>query len=130
MAYEVEFTDRGDHLVMRARGQRDIEETRRLWAALAARSLEHGQGKVLALLDLRGRFTLSQVYELASHLEDLGWRRGTMLAIVDLVDESRPDNEFGSTVAANRGYVVAHFATQDEAMDWLGVRPDGEPRPG
>jgi len=80
---------------------------------------EKGIYKVLLVLDLAGRLSAIDAYEIVSSSEQYGWSREFKLAFVDLNAESLEDSYFTETVAVNRAYAMSVFDNEEEAKAWL-----------
>lgn len=119
MAYQVEIADAGGILRVEVSGRRDVRDSRALWQRLAEECRTRGATATLAVMHLEGRMSTTEMFDLASHLRELGWDPRIPLAIVDTNEESRGDNEFGATVATNRGFAVRAFTDVASAEDWL-----------
>jgi hypothetical protein len=75
--------------------------------------------KVLLVIDLAGRLSAIDAYEIVSSSEQYGWSRKIKLAFVDLNAESLEDSYFTETVAVNRAFPMSVFDNEEEALDWL-----------
>jgi len=88
---------------------------------------ETGIRNVLVVLDLAGRLSAIDAYEMVSSAEQYGWSRDFRLAFVDLNAESLQDVYFTETVAVNRAFSVSVFDNEEEAKNWL-LGQDSEPK--
>ena len=75
--------------------------------------------KVLLVLDLSGRLSAVDAYEIVSSSEQYGWSREIKLAFVDLNSESLEDSYFTETVAVNRAFPMRVFDNEEDALHWL-----------
>ena len=80
---------------------------------------ETGIKKVLLVIELTGRLSSVDAYEIVSSSEEYGWSREFKLAFVNLNADSLEDSYFTETVAVNRAYSMNVFDNEDEAKDWL-----------
>jgi hypothetical protein len=80
---------------------------------------EKGIGRVLLVLNLSGRLSVTDAYDIVANSEQYGWSRQTKLAFVDLNRDSLKDSQFIETVAVNRAFPMAVFDNEEEARDWL-----------
>ena len=80
---------------------------------------ETGIKKVLLVIELTGRLSSVDAYEIVSSSEEYGWSREFKLAFVNLNAESLEDSYFTETVAVNRAYSMNVFDNEEEAKDWL-----------
>jgi len=75
--------------------------------------------KVLLVLELRGRLSAVDSYELVANSKNYGWTHEFKLAFVETNKESIEDVRFTETVAVNRAYAVKVFTDEEAAVDWL-----------
>ena len=80
---------------------------------------EKGIHKVLLAINLAGRLSAIDAYEIVSDSEQYGWSRELKTALVDLNAESLEDSFFTETVAVNRAFPMGVFDNEEEAKDWL-----------
>jgi hypothetical protein len=80
---------------------------------------ETGSKKVLLVIELTGRLSAVDAYEIVSSSEQYGWSREFRLAFVNLNAESLEDSYFTETVAVNRAYSMNVFDNEEEAKAWL-----------
>lgn len=80
---------------------------------------EKGIEKVLLVLDLSGRLSVTDAYDIVANSEQYGWSRHMKLAFVDLNADSLEDSQFIETVALNRAFPISVFDNEEEARDWL-----------
>jgi hypothetical protein len=80
---------------------------------------ETGIKKVLLVIELTGRLSAVDAYEIVSSSEQYGWSREFRLAFVNLNAESLEDSYFTETVAVNRAYSMNVFDNEEEAKAWL-----------
>ena len=75
--------------------------------------------RVLLLLNLRGRLSALDSFEMVTESRDYGWTHAIKMAIVDLNRRSYEDSLFTETVAVNRSYSVKVFDNEADALEWL-----------
>jgi hypothetical protein len=68
--------------------------------------------------DIEEESPLSDVYDLASGLIDMGFR-GVKIAFVDRYSSHQDLNDFGVLVGSNRGLDGKAFSDESEAEKWL-----------
>ena len=117
--YELSFEHRPQYLYARVTGEKDSYEiSRQYWQEIADECKKSGIKKVLIEEDLKENVSMSEMYRLASELPQLGFF-GIRVAFVDLQDEQHQLNQFGETVATNRGLFSRVFNNFAEAEKWL-----------
>lgn len=125
MSRTVTLTVEGDVLRVLVQGERPIDdqdalgELRETWARVARVCVEQGIKRVLGLLQLSGRNNSLRSYSMTSSLDAIGLPRDVRVALVDPDADSRRHSEFSGKVASARGWDVAAFATEAQAMAWL-----------
>lgn len=82
--------------------------------------------RVLVVLNLTGRLSAIDSYEIVVDSGRYGWNHRFRLAFVDANQESVDGVRFTETVAVNRWYEVRAFTDEDEALDWLLDESHGE----
>jgi hypothetical protein len=75
--------------------------------------------RVLVILDLSGRLSAIDSYEIVSQATEYGWDHNFKLAFVAIDSESADDVKFTETIAVNRAYSVRQFTDKAEAAEWL-----------
>ena len=80
---------------------------------------ETGIKKVLLVIELTGRLSAVDAYEIVSSSEQYGWSREFRLAFVNLNAETLEDSYFTETVVVNRAYSMNVFDNEEEAKAWL-----------
>ena len=119
MAVSVDFSETSEILIARADGVYDLKSDEAADRAIAARCKKGGFRRVL--IDFRkvdGMPEASESYHAGSSLDERGFTRNMKLAVVDRT-EFKKANEFYALVARNRGFMVRHFYTEHEALEWL-----------
>ena len=75
--------------------------------------------RVLVILDLSGRLSAVDSYEIVDQSKEYGWDHNYRLAFVATNEDSADDVKFTETIAVNRAYAVKQFADEAEALEWL-----------
>lgn len=117
--YDLSFEYRPQYLHVSVRGENDSYEiSKQYWQEIAAECKKTDCKKVLIEEDIAENLTMSDTYRLASEIPQFGFF-GIRIAFVDLRDEQKQLNQFGETVASNRGLLVRVFNNADDAEKWL-----------
>jgi hypothetical protein len=123
MPYLVNIKEEKDYIRVEVSGDRtpnkETEDAISVWSRVAERCHSTNIHRILATVDLSGRFPTLAAYELAKSPGAFGWERHFKMAVVDINKESRQDNYFTETVAVNRGYWVKIFDNEKDAENWL-----------
>lgn len=80
---------------------------------------EAGINRVLVILDLKGRLSAVDSYEMVMNSSEYGWSHDFKLAFVNNNTATFEDSLFTETIAVNRAYTVKVFADEAVALDWL-----------
>jgi len=75
--------------------------------------------RVLVVLNLAGRLSAIDSYEIVDQSKEYGWDFNYRLAFVDTNENSADDVKFTETIAVNRAYAVKQFSYEAEALEWL-----------
>ncbi len=75
--------------------------------------------RVMVVLNLSGRLSAIDSYEIVDQSKDYGWDFNYRLAFVDTNQDSADDVKFTETIAVNRAYSVKQFTDEAEALEWL-----------
>ncbi len=125
--YRITFEHRPQYLYVYVSGDHDSYEISRLyWFEVAAECGRYDLKKVLIDEDIKETVTISEVYKLASELPQMGFQ-GVRVAFYDRFAEQEDLNQFGETVATNRGLIGRVFNDLHEAENWLLDRIDPNP---
>lgn len=117
--YELSFEHRPQYLYARVTGEKDSYEiSRQYWQEIATECKKSGIKKVLIEEDIKENVSMSDMYRFASEIPQLGFF-GIRVAFVDLQQEQQQLNQFGETVATNRGLFSRVFNNTAEAEEWL-----------
>ena len=117
--YKIEFEHQAEYLYVHVSGERDsLEISRRYWREIADECKKNKCGKLLIVEDIKEVVSLTEMYQIASEIPDLGLT-GIRIAFVDRYIEQKTLNEFGEIVATNRGIYGKIFDNIAEAEQWL-----------
>ena len=123
MAYEVDIQLRENHVRVHVTGDRRTGDAA-FEAGQAGRHIVESCRKadvyrVLVILDLSGRLSAIDSYEIVDQSKEYGWDHNYRLAFVAADEESADDVKFTETIAVNRAYAVRQFSDEAEALVWL-----------
>ena len=117
--YNLTFEYRPRYLYAFVTGEKDSYEiSKRYWQEVAAECQKSGAKKVLIEEDLAENVSMPDMYRFASEIPQLGFS-GVRVAFVDRRQEQQQLNQFGETVATNRGLLSRVFNNFEEAEKWL-----------
>lgn len=123
MSYEVDIQTQPDYLRVTVTGQRRYGDAALEASQVGQQIVEACRNadnyRVLLVLNLRGRLSATDSYEIVENAKEYGWDHAFKLAFVDTNKESIDDVRFTETVAVNRAYSVRAFTDDAEALDWL-----------
>lgn len=108
-----------DFLRLKSDGYLDFPESKKLLFQIG--TMMKTQGIDYAILDLRqarGSTSVTELYELATTLDEAGFQPSYHLAILYGADPEEKVRFF-SLCASNRGWQIGAFATFEEAFEWL-----------
>ena len=123
MTYEFKIKENDGYVHVQVTGKRQDGEAV-LNASHAGRRIvefcrQASNYRVLVVLNLSGRLSTMDSYEIATGSEEYGWDRIFKLAFVNPNKSSVDDVKFTETVAVNRAYSVKAFADEPDAVAWL-----------
>jgi hypothetical protein len=117
--YELTFEHRPQYLYAYVTGEKDSYEiSKQFWQEIAAECRKTEYKKILIEEDIAENVSMAEMYRFASEIPQLGFF-GIRVAFVDLQDEQQQLNQFGETVATNRGLLSRVFNNAIEAEKWL-----------
>ncbi len=123
VAYQFEIHPNPDHIRVEVSGVRKpgqaVANANLVGEEITKVCRETGINQVLLLLNLSGRMSATDAYEIVTESGSYGWSRAFKLAFVDLNPESLPDSHFTETVAVNRAYRMKVFGNEADAKEWL-----------
>jgi hypothetical protein len=105
----------------RKRGQ-EAQDAFQVWLAIAELCRNKGISRALVIFNLSGELPIMAGYDIASSGLKMELLTSlTRVALVDNNEQSRENNRFAETVAANRGAGggIKVFGDEKEALDWL-----------
>jgi hypothetical protein len=117
--YKLHVVKTTDFVRFDARGNPDVEESRRALEKVASACADSGAN--CALLDVRDVYStlpLADLYRLITSFNDLGFRREHRLAILHRYSGSQRA-DFFAMCASTRGWNVRAFDNYEEAMEWF-----------
>lgn len=117
--YELTLEYRPQYLYAFVRGEKDsCEISRQYWQEIADECNRSGIKKVLIEEDIKENISMSDMYRFASEIPQLGFH-GVRVAFVDRQESQHQLNQFGETVATNRGLSSRVFNNFTEGEKWL-----------
>lgn len=119
MPYDIRFSEIGNTLRVEVSGDRNAEDSVRLWKAVGERCTAGDHQNVLAVLHLRGGLPPGRAYEIAAAYAEYGLTPAHRIAAVSDDPESVDFLEFARLVAGNRGLKIKIFASENLARAWL-----------
>ncbi|MGB5450407.1 MAG: hypothetical protein WBM80_15895 [Woeseiaceae bacterium] len=123
MPYEIDIQAKQDYVRVHVTGERRYGDAALEASQAGQQIVEYCQKadnyRVLVVLNLGGRLSATDSYEIVESSKEYGWDHAYKLAFVDTNEESIDDVRFTETVAVNRAYSVRAFADEAEAIDWL-----------
>ncbi len=120
MPYKISFSEVQGALRVDVSGDRSLDGSLDLWTRVGELSSQRKQRRILAVLNMTGTLSITQMYSLAANFKQFNLTPAHRLAIVDTTETSFPTNEFGSVVATNRGLPMRVFDNEKDALAWLG----------
>lgn len=123
MAYEVDIELRGKYVRVHVTGERRTGDAA-FEAGVAGRRIvefcrQSDVYRVMVVLELSGRLSAVDSYEIVDQSREYGWDHNFRLAFVAMDDDSAEDVKFTETIAVNRAYAVRQFTDETEAEAWL-----------
>jgi hypothetical protein len=117
--YKLTFERRPQYLYAFVTGERDSYEiSKQYWQEIAVECKKAGVKKVLIEEDIVENVSMSDMYQFCSEIPGLGFF-GIRVAFVDRQQDQQQLNQFGETVATNRGLFSRVFNNADDAEKWL-----------
>ncbi len=122
MNYTLTFNRKETYLYVRLEGKPSYEDILTFWEQV--RDEASKQDCLRTLIDARldsdfPSFSTAHNYSISARLSELGFAQGTKVAIVYAVSRFYTNDQFGETVARNRGFNIRIFKKIEEAEDWL-----------
>lgn len=123
MPYQIDLSIHETYIRAHITGQRipgqATANSMAAWKQITAACQDHDLFRVLAVFDLTGPLPTMSAFKVASSLHEIGLNWRFRIAFVDPHLESLPENQFGETVAVNRGVQVKVFTNETDALPWL-----------
>ena len=123
MPYELDIQLHNNHVRVHATGERRYGDAAFEAGQAGHRIVEFCRNakvyRVLVILNLSGRLSAVDSYEIVDQSKDYGWDHNYRLAFVTTNEDSADDVKFTETIAVNRAYSVKQFADEAEALEWL-----------
>ncbi len=117
--YTIQFEYRPEFLVATVCGESDsLEISLQFWSHIHKEVRKHGYKSVLVLENLQNTIGTFDTYLLNQQLGQMGFFN-IRIAFVDAFPDQSDINQFGETVAINRGLVLKVFLCKEEAEQWL-----------
>jgi hypothetical protein len=119
MAETMEITFEGDHIRAESRGEKSIEWSRKLWAAIVAECKANDCYKILGISE---SLTVIPIMDGFDHIElfrELGINTKYRIAWVELNPEAVKTVKFVDAALFNRLLPGRVFKTEEEARKWL-----------
>jgi hypothetical protein len=117
--YQLTFEYRPNYLYAFVTGEKDSYEiSKQYWQEIAAECQKSGIKKVLIEEDIKENVSMPDMYQFASEIPQLGVF-GIRVAFVDRQQDQHQLNQFGETVATNRGLFSRVFNNAAAAEQWL-----------
>lgn len=123
MPYDSDFQLLPDHLRVSVTGVRRSGdaafEAGQIGRKIVQTCEKNGVYRILLVLNLTGRLSAVDSYEMVVDAVGYGWTHRLRMAMVDKNKESVDDVRFTETVAVNRWYEVQAFTDEGKALAWL-----------
>jgi hypothetical protein len=117
--YDLTLEYRPQYLYAFIRGEKDSYEiSRQYWQEIADECNRSGIKKVLIEEDIAENISMPDMYRFASEIPEFGFH-GVRVAFVDRQESQYQLNQFGETVATNRGLVSRVFNNFADGEKWL-----------
>jgi hypothetical protein len=117
--YELTFEYRPEYLYAFVTAEKDSYEiSKQYWTEIAEECKKSGTKKVLIEEDIKENISMQDMYRFASEIPQLGFF-GIRVAFVDRQEGQHQLNQFGETVATNRGLFSRVFSNFVEGEAWL-----------
>ena len=88
------------------------------WTEIASEYRKTKYKKILIEEDIKENISMPEMYRFTSEIPALGFF-GIRVAFVDRHEDQHQLNQFGETVATNRGLLSRVFSDSNEAEKWL-----------
>ena len=118
MSYKVTFESRKHYLYCFITGKESYQTSLAYWREIGEKCDELGLRKALVEEELEGQLSDTEMYKACTEFPNLGLL-GKKIAFVDRHTEHDYGNQFGETVASNRGICIYIFERVEDAKKWL-----------
>ena len=123
MPYEIDIELRDNHVRVYATGERRTGDAAFEAGQAGRHIVEFCRNaevyRVLVVLNLSGRLSAIDSYEIVDQSKEYGWDFNYRLAFVATNEDSADDVKFTETIAVNRAYAVKQFGNEAIALEWL-----------
>ena len=109
----------GDHVLVFADGEKDMDFVNRLWPEIAAACEEHECFNVLGIAKTTKPVEMTDGFMHANRFRELGIDHRYRIAWVELNRDTVDVLKFMETVLMNRGLPGKVFDTEEDARHWL-----------
>lgn len=117
--YKLTFEYRPEYLYAFVTGEKDSYEiSKQYWQEIADECKNSGIKKVLIEEDIEENVSMSDMYQFCAEIPQLGFF-GIRVAFVDRRQDQQQLNQFGETVATNRGLLSRVFNNFEDGEKWL-----------
>ena len=117
---KIHLEERDGYLYAFVSGENDsLEVSLAYWQKVVGACKQRGFDKLLVEEDFHNQVPLTDMFELCARIADMIAPGGLRIAFVDRELAHQDLNEFGQTVAMNRGIRVRLFTDARTAADWL-----------
>ena len=119
MPYKLHYEKRDRYLYFHVTGEDNLEVSKAYFKEVFETSRTLDMHYILIEEDLKGALSTMEMYELTDSLPDLAKGRYYKLAFIYRNATNREEQEFGVTVARNRGLDAQRLNSISEAEAWL-----------
>jgi hypothetical protein len=117
--YKLVFEYRPEYLYAFVTGEKDSYEiSKQYWQEIAGECKNAGYKRVLIEEDIEQNVSMSDMYQFCAEIPNLGFF-GIRVAFVDRKQDQQQLNQFGETVATNRGLLSRVFNNFEDGEKWL-----------
>ena len=120
-AADILFEDRPEYLHARVSGPRDsVSVSVDFWRRCIDECRRHGRNRLLVEESFPNRLDTMETFAVGAAVARMPTDR-LRIAFLDNESDHDPSNEFGETVAVNRGAPIRVFRDRAAAEEWLGL---------
>lgn len=118
--YEILYEDHNSYLYAFVKGEMDsIETSIDYWTKVINKCKELGREKLLVVEKFENQVSVIDMFVLCEHIAELSYGYYLQIAFIDEEIDHTEVNNFGQTVATNRGVSVQIFESVKDAKVWL-----------